>query len=92
MTISETIRWFNSIFDLNKGNGQNAKSDFCCVMMNDVKRYEEEHQVVMLGITECDNWDIARKVVERMESEGYQIIPFDAEKKMCPVYVCLYKK
>ena len=92
MTISETIGWFNSIFDLNKGNGQNAKSDFCCVMTDDVKRYEEEHRVVMLGVTECSNWEIAQKVMKRMESEGYHVISLDAKKELSPVFVCLYKK
>lgn len=91
MTISETIKWFNSIFDLNRGNEQNAKSDFCCVMTDDVKRYEEEHRVVMLGVTECGDWEIAQKVVERMEREGYQVIRSDIEKEIFPVFVCLYK-
>lgn len=92
MTISETIGWFNSIFDLNKRNGQNAKGDFCCVMTDDVEQYKKAHHVEMLGITECSDWDIAKKVMRLMQNEGYHVIPFDSEKEMLPVYVCLYKK
>ena len=67
MTISETVEWFNSIFDINK-DATNERSKFYCGITDDVERRQEEHHVAkFLGVTRCDTFDTAKEVEKQMK-------------------------
>lgn len=92
MTIEETIKWFNSIFDVNKGKND-SKKDFYCGITNNIKRREEEHNVLkFLGITKCDSFDTAKVVEARMKAEGYDTGDQIGNGTEDSVFVYLYKK
>ena len=53
MTIKETVGWFGSIFDVNKGEGQ-EKGDFRVGRTSDIERVRAEDRTVnLLGFTRC---------------------------------------
>lgn len=92
MTIEETVKWFNSIFDVNKGEND-SKMDFYCGITNDIERRRAEHNVSsFLGITECDSFDTAKKLESRMKDEGYDTGKQLENGNEDFIYVYLYKK
>ena len=71
MTISETVAWFNSIYELNKMQGE-GKSAFYCGITNDTDSRKKEHNVGrFLGVTKCDTFETAKKLESLMHDEGY---------------------
>lgn len=92
MTIEETVRWFNSIFDVNRGEND-TKKDFYCGITNDTERRRQEHNVYsFLGITKCDSFDTAKKLELCMKQEGYDTGEQSGNGKEDSIYVYLYKK
>lgn len=73
MTIQETVIWFNSIYELNRKDGE-PKGGFTCFLtfivgggLKDVDARK------CLGITKCDSTDTAERLLASMEAEGYSI-------------------
>lgn len=92
MTISETVAWFNSIYDLNKMPFDN-KGNFYCGITNDIETRKKQHNVGrFLGVTKCDTFETAKKLESLMHAEGY-----DTEKQLGngnedSIFCYLYKK
>jgi hypothetical protein len=92
MTISETVTWFNSLFELNKGI-HDTKKDFYCGITNDINRREEEHNVKeYIGYTHCDSFDTARILESRLGDEGYDIGSQAGNGQEDSLYVYMYRK
>ncbi len=91
MNISDTIQWFNSVFEINR-NPEDTKKNFFCGVTDDVEKIKNERSVEnLLGVSKCDNVETAQKLKKRMGDEGYDI---DDNDCVAPdyVYVYLYKK
>lgn len=92
MTITETVEWFNSIFELNKTFGDD-KSCFYCGITSNLEERRIQHKVnQFLGTTRCDTFDTAKKLERAMHDEGY-----DTGKQLGngtdeSIYCYLYKK
>ncbi len=92
MTISETVEWFNSIFDINK-DATNERSKFYCGITDDVERRQEEHHVAkFLGVTRCDTFDTAKEVEKQMKLAGYDTGKQLGDGNENSIYVYLYRK
>lgn len=92
MTISETVAWFNSIYELNKMQGE-SKSAFYCGITNDTDARRKQHNVGrFLGVTKCDTFDTAKKLESLMHNEGYDTGKQLGNGKEDSVYCYLYKK
>lgn len=93
MTIDETVKWFNSIFDINKGDGL-KKNAFICGLTSDIERFKQTENVEnLLGSAKCDSIEVAHKLVERMEKDGFSITKGqDFKSNISPIWVCMYKK
>lgn len=92
MTISETIEWFNSIFELNKMAGD-SKSTFYCGITNDKESRRKQHNVsCFLGVTKCDTFETAQKLESLMHDAGYDTGKRPVNGTEGFVYCYLYKK
>lgn len=92
MTISETVKWFNSIFDINKSENQ-TKSDFCIGVASDIECVKKQYGTIsLLGTAKCDSLDVARKLIELMRTEGFEFPHGEMVDDVAPVFVYLYKK
>lgn len=93
MTVSETVVWFNSIYELNRKVGE-AKSDFSCMLLLDLEQGISGFDVnKCLGITKCDSLSTADRLLDEMEAEGYTVTRKEkAREGHGIVAVCLYRK
>lgn len=91
MTIEETVKWFDSIYDINRVENQ-AKSDFWVGMTSDIEPVKKKDGILLLGVTRCSNGDIARQLVEDMKAEGFGIDQPSAQDEGGAIFVFLYKK
>lgn len=93
MTIEETVKWFNSIFEINKRDNQ-KKKDFCIGLVSDIGRVTQEcKDVKLLGYTKCDNLEVAQKLVESMRNDGFCIMRKEnAESTPTSIFVYLCEK
>lgn len=92
MTISQTVEWFNSIFDINKLPGE-SKGAFYCGITNDTEERRKTHHVDrFLGVTRCDTFETAKKLESMMHSEGYDTGKQLGNGTNDSVYCYLYKK
>lgn len=94
MTINETVKWFNSIFDINRNNNQEKKDDFGIGLTSDIEYLKQKNSnIKLLGFTQCNNLDVAKKLIECMQKEGFEIKQEESIEKNVPhVFVYLYKK
>lgn len=90
MTIQETVIWFNSIYELNRKDGE-SKGDFTCfltfIVGQELKGVDTRK---CLGITKCDSTDTAEQLMASMEAEGYSVGRKEKEDGIATV--CLYRK
>ena len=91
MTINETVKWFNSIYDINKNDSQ-TKSDFGIRLTSDIKSIEQDSNVILLGYTTCDNLEIAQKLIDSMRKDGFDVGQTQKGNMSSPFFVYLYKK
>lgn len=92
MSINETVEWFNSIYELNKVDGD-SKSSFYCGITNDKETRRKQHNVSrFLGVTKCDTFDTAKKLESRMHDAGYDTGKQLGNGTEDTVYCYLYKK
>ena len=92
MTISETVAWFNSIYELNKMQGE-GKSAFYCGITNDTDSRKKEHNVGrFLGVTKCDTFETAKKLESLMHDEGYDTGGQVGNGQEDSVFVYMYRK
>lgn len=91
MTIAETVKWFDSIYDINRVENQ-AKSDFWVGATSDIESVKKKKDILLLGITRCSNGDIARQLFEDMRAEGFGIDQLSTRDEGGAIFVFLYKK
>lgn len=92
MTIKETVGWFGSIFDVNKGEGQ-EKGDFRVGRTSDIERVRAEDRTVnLLGFTRCGSPDVAGRLVEAMRDDGFGTEEGRIEDGESSVFVYLYRR
>ena len=92
MTINETVKRFNSIFDMNRSEGQ-TKANFGVGLTSDIGQLKQAgNGVTVLGSTRCDSWDVARELLSRLRNEGFHVEPELAEQKAFQIFVYLYVK
>mgnify|MGYP003571271995 CR=1 FL=1 len=92
MTISETVVWFNSIYELNRKDGE-AKSDFSCMLFLGELGVADIDVHKFLGITKCDSLATAERLLEAMNTEGYSVRRGEEKPgEYGIVAVCLYRK
>lgn len=71
MTIEETVRWFNSLYEINKQESD-SKSNFCCGITNDLESKKNELKIEhFIGVTKCDSSETAKNLAEKMQTESY---------------------
>lgn len=92
MTISETVKWFNSIFDINK-SGIQTKRDFCIGFTSDIEHVKKNNDAInLLGTTKCDSLKVAQELIDSMRDEGYETPQEQLELKTLPVFIYMYKR
>ena len=92
MSISETVDWFNSIYELNKMPGDSKDAFYCCIT-NDKEERRKQHNVSrFLGVTKCDTFETAKKLESLMHEEGYDTGKQLGHGTADTVYCYLYKK
>lgn len=92
MTVSETVEWFNSIFELNKTSNDNKKSFYCGITSDKEARRKEHNVSRFLGVTKCDTFETAKKLEALMRNEGYDTGKQLGNGNEKSVYCYLYKK
>lgn len=92
MTISETVTWFNSIFELNKMQNESKDAFYCGITNNPDARRKQHNVGRFLGVTKCDTFETAKKLEEMMHDEGYDTGRQLGNGNEDSVYCYLYKK
>lgn len=92
MTINETVKWFNSIFDINR-NDNWEKKDFCIGLTSDIEKIRQDREIKLLGFTQCTDSAVAENLIKRMQEEGFGFRQevMEMEKERPSLYVYLYK-
>jgi hypothetical protein len=86
MTIEETIKWFNAIYEVHRDE-QSPKNDFTCgIASEDELKEGSISQRQLLGWTLCDTLETASTLLNLLKTEGFNVI--DEEKKERAVYMC----
>ncbi|WP_418552404.1 hypothetical protein [Prevotella sp.] len=92
MTINETVKWFNSIFDINRNENQ-KKSDFTIGLTQEIEELKQNSaKIKLLGVTKCDNLSVAKSLIKSMRSEGFSVEEESIKCDANPSFVYLYKK
>jgi len=90
--IEQTIDWFNSVYELNKKQGD-GKSSFYCGITDNVERRQNEHNVShFLAVTKCDSFETAKTLEYRMQDEGYDVGNQVGNGNQASVFCYIYKK
>lgn len=86
MTIEETIKWFNALYEVHRDR-QSEKNDFTCgVASEDELKEGSISHTQLLGWTICDTLETASTLLNLLKRDGFQVI--DEEKKERAVYMC----
>ena len=93
MTIQETVAWFNSIYELNRKDGD-SKRDFMCFLTFILEPgLKGVDMGKCLGITKCDSTSTAELLLEYMEEEGYSVKREENDNKEDHIpAVCIFRK
>lgn len=90
MTIGETVKWFNSIFDINK-EGNQTKSDFGVGVTTDIDQVKKEKGGLLLGVSRCSSRGLALSLIENMQSDGFEVDGDSIQDSGDTFFVYLYK-
>jgi len=90
MTISESVAWFNNIYDLSR-TAREKKADFCCGVTDRMDKWKADNKDAhVYGITKCDSLPTATKLAELLKREGYSIGGMP-QSNPDQIYIFLYK-
>ena len=92
MTITQTVEWFDNIFELNKAPGDDKKSFYCGITSNLEVRRVQHNVKQFLGTTRCDTFDTAKKLELAMYDAGYDTGKQLGNGTEESIYCYLYKK